>query len=94
MNGSGLEEAWRLRARADELRALAARVEASQAMTLHLDADDVTWRGPGPELCRRLLGGNQHQLRLAVEELRRRGGILDRQATEIEVDALLRSVTG
>jgi hypothetical protein len=89
-----LEEAWRLRARADELRALAARVEASQAMTLHLDADDVTWRGPGPELCRRLLGGNQHQLRLAVEELRRRGGILDRQATEIEVDALLRSVTG
>ena len=94
MSGSGTEEAWRLRAGADELRALAARLEAAQAMTLHLDAGDATWRGPGPELCRRLLAGNQYQLRLAAEELRRRGGILDRRATEVEVEALLRSATG
>ena len=94
MTGSGIDEAWRQRARADELRAVAARLEASRAMTLHREADETTWCGPGPELCRRLLEGNQHQLRLAAEELRRRAATFDQRATEIEVAALLRSVTG
>ena len=94
MKGTGMHEAWQLRARADELRAVAARIEASWAMTLHGLAGEDTWSGPGPELCRRLLSGNQHQLRLAAEELRRRAAMLDQRATDIEVQALLRSVTG
>lgn len=93
MSGPEIDQAWQLRHRADELRGLATRVEATAAMTLLGDADDTTWRGPGPELCRRLLAGNQQQLRLAVEELRRRAGALDQQATEIEVEVLLRSLT-
>ncbi len=93
MSGPGMEQAWQLRRRADELRRLAARIEAAEAMTLLRDADETTWRGPGPELCRRLLQGNQHQLRLAVEEVRRRAAALDEQANEVEVEALLRSMT-
>ena len=94
MDGTGMQEAWRLRARADELRAVATRIEASRAMTLHDLAGEDTWSGPGPELCRRLLSGNQRQLRLAAEELRRRSAMLDQHATDLEVEALLRSVTG
>lgn len=90
----GIDEAWRLRESATGLRGLAARIEATGVMALHSLADERTWRGPGPELCVRLLGGNQHQLRLAAEELRRRAVLLDHEATDIEVSALLRSVTG
>lgn len=81
---SALDEVTRLRWRADSLRGLAARAEGTGVMLLDALAGEMTWRGPGPELCSRILQANQQQLRLAVEELRRRSAILERQATEIE----------
>ena len=84
---SALEEVVRLRWRANSLRGVAAQIEETGVMVLDALAGDLTWRGPGPDLCSRMLRVNQHQLRLAVEELRRRSALLDRQAIEIEAHA-------
>ena len=81
-------EAARLRARAGELRRLATDIEGMGVMRLGGLAGPSTWRGPGPELCERVLGVNQQQLRLAVEELRRRSSLLEHHAHEVESGAL------
>jgi hypothetical protein len=76
--------ATQLRERAQHLRDLAASIEAMPAMRLDRHADDDTWRGPRPLLCRALLATNQHQLHGAADDLRRIALQFDQQAAEFE----------
>jgi hypothetical protein len=81
--------ATQLRQRAQHLRDLADSIEAMPAMRLDRHADDDTWRGRRPLLCRTLLATNQHQLHGASDDLRRVALRLDQQAQEL--DALARA---
>jgi hypothetical protein len=78
-------EAMRLRQRARHLRGLAMAIEASPAMQLGLHADDDTWLGRKPTLCRTILAANQHQLYAAAEDLRWKAYLFEQQAAEIEI---------
>jgi hypothetical protein len=64
------DRAQELRRRARHLRELATRIERLPVMSLELWADDDTWRGPRPSLCRTTLRVNQHQLHAAADDLR------------------------
>ena len=76
--------ATQLRQRARHLRDLADSIEAMPAMRLDRHADDDTWRGQRPLLCRTLLATNQHQLHGAADDLRRVALRLDQQAQELD----------
>jgi len=78
-------QAIQLRQRARHLRGLATAIEASPAMQLGLHADDDTWRGRKPALCRGILASNQHQLHAAVKDLRGQAYLFEQQAIEIEI---------
>jgi hypothetical protein len=58
-------ESVELRRRAQRLRHLASRIEASLVMSLERHADSNTWRGRRPLLCLNLVRHNQDQLPLA-----------------------------
>jgi len=78
-------QAIQLRQRARHLRGLATAIEASPAMQLGLHADDDTWRGRKPTLCRSILAANQHQLHAAAEDLRQQAYLFEQQAVQIEI---------
>jgi hypothetical protein len=80
-------QATQLRQRARHLRDLASSIEAMPAMRLDRHADDDTWRGRRPLLCRTLLATNQHQLHSAADDLRRVALRLDQQAEEFDAVA-------
>jgi len=57
-------------------------------MGLERHADDRTWRGPHPALCRALLCSNQHQLHSAADDLRWHAYGFERQADELDAAAI------
>lgn len=81
-----------LRRRARHLRHLAARIEQLPVMQLERWADDDTWRGPRPLLCRNTLQRNQHQLHAAADDLRSRAWQFELEADHL--DAVARSQIG
>ena len=89
---SATGRAAQLRQRAGRLRRLAQHIDALSALRLDRHADDLTWRGPRPHLCRSLLAVNQHQLRVAIGELYDHAVQLDRRAEEC--DAVARTTVG
>ena len=80
-----ITHATRLRQRARHLRELATAMETSPVMNLDHHADDDTWRGRKPALCRAILAANQQQLHAAAEDLRWQAYLFEQQALEIEV---------
>ena len=82
-----ISQATQLRQRARRLRGLATAIEAAPVMNLDRHADDDTWRGRKPALCRAILAANQHQLHAAAEDLRWQAYLLEQQALEIEIIA-------
>lgn len=74
-----------LRERARHLRELADTIESLSVMRLDRHADDDTWRGPRPLLCRSTLAVNQQQLHRAADDLRLHAYRFEQQATELEV---------
>ncbi len=83
MNASARAELLRERAR--HLRELADTIESLPVMRLDRHADDGTWRGPRPSLCRSTLAVNQQQLHGAADDLRLHAYRFEQQASEIEV---------
>lgn len=81
--------AAQLRERARHLRQLAADIEHLPVMGLEHHADDCTWRGPHPTLCRATLCSNQHQLHAAADDLRWRAYRFERQADELDALAIV-----
>ena len=61
-------------------------------MQLERWADDDTWRGPRPLLCRSTLQRNQHQLHAAADDLRSRAWQFALEADHL--DAVARSQIG
>jgi hypothetical protein len=74
-----------LRARADGLRALAAHLERTPAVTLAEVAGPDTWQSPRVEVCREILRANLAQLARAVEDLRWTAHRLDTRAADLEM---------
>ena len=73
-----------LRRRADHLRRFATSIESTPAMSLDRHADDDTWRGPRPQLCRTLLASGQRQLHAAADDLRAHAYRFEREADELD----------
>ncbi len=61
-------------------------------MRLERYADDDTWRGTRPALCRATLVANQHQLHAAADELRWHAHCFVQRAEEL--DAIARTQIG
>ena len=59
-------------------------------MRLDRYADDDTWRGMRPALCRATLVANQQQLHAAADELRGHAECFVRRAEELDAIALTR----
>lgn len=53
-------------------------------MSLEGHADDDTWRGQRPMLCRSTLGSNQQQLYRAADDLRLHALRFEQQAAELD----------
>jgi hypothetical protein len=79
-----------LRLRARHLRDLANSIESLAVMRLDGHADDDTWRGPRPLLCRSTLGSNQQQLHAAAEDLRWHAHRFEQHAAELDAIAAAR----
>ncbi|HYN31795.1 MAG TPA: hypothetical protein VES40_04160 [Ilumatobacteraceae bacterium] len=79
-----------LRQRARHLRELANAIEALAVMSLEGHADDDTWRGPRPMLCRSTLGTNQQQLHAAADDLRSHAHLFERRAAQLDAIAASR----
>lgn len=79
-----------LRQRARHLRDLANSIESLPVMSLEGHADDDTWRGPRPMLCRSTLGTNQRQLHAAADDLRSHAHRFEQQAAELDAIAAAR----
>jgi len=79
-----------LRRRAGHLREVATVIEHLPVMALEIHADDDTWRGPRPDLCRSTLRANQRQLHGAVDDLRWHAHRFEQQAVELEAVAAAR----
>ena len=79
-----------LRQRARHLRELANSIESLPVMRLEGHADDDTWRGPRPMLCRATLSSNQQQLHAAADDLRSHALRFERQAAELDAIAAAR----
>ncbi|MGK0312776.1 MAG: hypothetical protein ACI8RC_002410 [Ilumatobacter sp.] len=82
-------ESVELRRRAQRLRHLASRIEASLVMSLERHADSNTWRGRRPLLCLNLVRHNQDQLHAEVDGLRWQAYLLDQRATRLDQAAAL-----
>jgi|TARA_R110002110_G_scaffold75033_1_gene198418 hypothetical protein len=82
-------EAIELRRRAQRLRHLASRIDASLVMTLERHAGNNTWRGRRPLLCVNLLRHDQSQLAAEVEGLRWQAYLFDQQAARLDQAAVL-----
>jgi hypothetical protein len=67
------------------LRALAAHLECTPAVTLAEVAGPDTWQSPRVEMCRGILRANLTQLARAVDELRWTAHRLEIQAADLEV---------
>lgn len=76
--------AAQLRRRAQHLRTLATAIEATPAMSLDQHAQDDTWCGQRPLLCRTLLASSQHQLHAAADDLRAQAYRFEREADDLE----------
>jgi hypothetical protein len=76
------------RQRAAHLRTLAAQIEHTPSMTLHLHASVDTWYGPRPDLCASDLALAQQAARDAAVDLRNQAFRFDRRADELDADAL------
>lgn len=74
-----------LRERAAGLRRLAVEIEALPVLNLDRHADDDTWRGRRPALCRATLATNQHQLHAAADDLRSQAYRLEQYATDLDI---------
>lgn len=81
-----------LRRRAHDLRILAVEIERLPVMSLDRWADDATWRGPRPLLCRATLRANQQQLHAAADDLRAHAWQFELEAGQL--DAVARSAIG
>ena len=79
-----------LRLRARHLRDLANSIESLAVMRLDGHADDDTWRGPRPLLCRSTLGSNQQQLHAAADDLRWHAYRFEQHAAELDAVAAAR----
>jgi len=79
-----------LRRRAGHLRDLATAIENLTIMSLETHADNHTWRGPRPDLCRSILRTNQQQLHGAADDLRWHAHRFEQQATELDAVAAAR----
>lgn len=84
-------QAAQLRRRARRLRTLAQTIERTPALTLERHANEDTWRGQRPLLCRNLLLANQTQLHSAAEGLRWQAFLFERRAAELETRAALQA---
>lgn len=82
-------EAIELRRRAQRLRHLASRIEASVVMSLERHAGNDTWRGRRPLLCLNLLRHNQAQLHAEVDGLRWQAFLFDQRAARLDQAAAL-----
>lgn len=80
-------QAGQLHQRARHLRNLAGAIESSPVLSLNHHADEDTWRGRKPALCRAVLATNQQQLHAAAEDLRWQAYLFDQQARQIEIMA-------
>ncbi len=80
-----------LRQRALHLRELACTIESLPVMSLDGHADDDTWRGPRPMLCRSTLGSNQQQLHAAADDLRSHALRFEHHAAELDAIAAARA---
>ena len=78
------------RQRAQHLRELADTIESLPVMSLEGHADDDTWRGPRPMLCRSTLVSNQQQLHAAADELRSHALRFEHHAGELDAIAAVR----
>jgi hypothetical protein len=76
------------RRRATQLRTLAARLENTPSMSLHLHAGVDTWRGPRPDACVTDLAVAQRAVRDAADELQVRAFAFDRLADDLETAAI------
>jgi hypothetical protein len=72
------------RQRARHLRGLANTIESLTVMGLEGYADDDTWRGTRPALCRSVLASNQRQLHAAADDLRWHAHRIEQQAAELD----------
>lgn len=79
-----------LRRRAGHLRDLATAIENLTIMSLETHADNHTWRGPRPDLCRSILRTNQQQLHRAADDLRWHAHRFEQQAAELDAVAAAR----
>lgn len=84
-------QAAHLRRRARRLRELAQRIEHMPVLTLDHHADENTWRGHRPLLCRNMLRTNQAQLHSEAEDLRWQAYLFERRAVELETQAALQT---
>ena len=82
-------EAIELRRRAQRLRHLASRIDASLVMTRECHAGSNTWRGRRPLLCVNLLRHDQAQLDAEAEDLRWQSYLFDQQAARLDQAAAL-----
>jgi hypothetical protein len=76
-----------LRHRADHLRTLATEIERLPVMSLERWADDDTWRGARPLLCRTTLHANQQQLHAAADDLRLHAWRFELEARQLDAVA-------
>lgn len=76
------------RQRAAHLRALAARMQNTPAMSLHLHASVDTWYGPRPDACTTDLALAQQAVRDAADDLQTQAFGFDRRADELEAGAI------
>ena len=76
------------RRRATQLRTLAARLENTPSMSLHLHAGVDTWYGPRPDACLTELARARQAVRDAADELQVRAVAFDRLADDLETAAI------
>ncbi len=82
------DQAADYRRRATQLRMLAARLENTPSMSLHLHAGVDTWHGPRPDACVTDLALAQQAVRDAADELQVRAFAFDRLADDLETAAI------
>lgn len=78
-----------LRRRADALRVLAGRLEATPLLTLHRWAGTDTWTSPRANELRSQLDGDRSRLYAAADELRDQARRLERRADDLDAAAVL-----
>jgi hypothetical protein len=77
-------QSLQLRARADSLRNLSAKIGKSLALTVYSGAGPDTWVGPTPDRCFEALKTIKDQLQKQQSTLLDSATVLERRAKEIE----------